>query len=166
MKMLTIIAVLGSDFDRVKNRLLGAIRLYIYERSLGNKPIIIFCGYDTIVDKKVKMMVEKLKKHGYQIMEEKSSTTTRENLQNFEIILKKFEERGHEIKELVVVTDYLHSIRARMIEGKSINEINLKYVNVGNYTKELVYDALTTLITAFRLDNLIARKLRHYYLKN
>ncbi len=164
--MLTIIAVLGSDFDRVKNRLSGAIRLYIYERSLGNKPIIIFCGYDTIVDKKVKMMVEKLKKHGYQIMEEKSSTTTRENLQNLEIILKKFEERGYEIKELVVVTDYLHSIRARMIGGKSINEIDLKYVNVGNYTKELVYDALTTLITAFRLDNLIARKLRHYYLKN
>jgi uncharacterized SAM-binding protein YcdF (DUF218 family) len=164
--MLTIIAVLGSDFNRVKNRLLGAIRLYIYERSLGNKPIIIFCGYDMIVDKKVKMMVEKLKKHGYQIMEEKSSTTTRENLQNLEIILKKFEERGYEIKELVVVTDYLHSIRARMIEGKSINEINLKYVSVGNYTKELVYDALTTLITVFRLDNLIARKLRHYYLKN
>jgi len=164
--MLTIIAVLGSDFDRVKNRLLGAIRLYIYERSLGNKPIIIFCGYDTIVDKKVKMMVEKLKKHGYQIMEEKSSTTTRENLQNLEIILKKFEERGYGIKELVVVTDYLHSIRARIIEGKSINEIDLKYVNVGNYTKKLIYDALTTLITAFRLDNLIARKLRHYYLKN
>lgn len=164
--MLTIIAVLGSDFDRVKNRLLGAIRLYMYERSLGNKSIIIFCGYDTIVDKKVKMMVEKLKKHGYQIMEERSSTTTRENLQNLGIILKKLEERGYEIKELVVVTDYLHSIRARMIEGESINEIDLKYVNVGNYTKELLYDALTTLITAIRLDNLIARKVRHYYLKN
>jgi hypothetical protein len=166
MNMLTIIAVLGSDFDRVKSRLLGAIRLYIYESCLGNKPIIIFCGYDTIVDKKVKMMVEKLKKHGYQIMEEKFSTTTRENLQNLGIILKKLEERGYEIKELVVVTDYLHSIRARMIEGKSINEIDLKYVNVGNYTKELLYDALTTLITALRLDNLIARKVRHYYLKN
>jgi hypothetical protein len=166
MKRLTTIAVLGSDFDRVKSRLLGAIRLYIYESCLGNKPIIIFCGYDTVVDKKVKMMVEKLKKHGYQIMEEKFSTTTRENLQNLGIILKKLEERGYEIKELVVVTDYLHSIRARMIEGKSINEIDLKYVNVGNYTKELLYDALTTLITALRLDNLIARKVRHYYLKN
>jgi hypothetical protein len=166
MKKLTTIAVLGSDFDRVKSRLLGAIRLYIYESSLGNKPIIIFCGYDTVVDKKVKMMVEKLKKHGYQIMEEKFSTTTRENLQNLEIILKKLEERGYEIKELVVVTDYLHSVRARMIGGKSINEIDLKYVNIGNYTKELLYDALTTLITALRLDNLIARKLRHYYLKN
>lgn len=164
--MLTIIAVLGSDFDRVKSRLLGAIRLYIYESCLGNKPIIIFCGYDTVVDKKVKMMAEKLKEHGYQIMEEKFSTTTRENLQNLGIILKKLEERGYEIKELVVVTDYLHSIRARMIEGKSINEIDLKYVNVGNYTKELLYDALTTLITAIRLDNLIARKVRHYYLKN
>lgn len=81
-------------------------------------------------------MVEKLKKHGYQIMEEKLSTTTRENLQNLRIILKKFEEKRYEIKELVVVTDYLHSIRARMMEGKSINEIDLKYVNVGNYTNK------------------------------
>jgi hypothetical protein len=166
MKKLTTIAVLGSDFDRVKNRLLGAIRLYIYESSLENKPIIIFCGYDTIVDKKVKMMVEKLRERGYPIMEEKFSTTTRENLQNLGIILRKIEEKGYEIKELVVVTDYLHSIRARIIEGKSINEIDLKYVNVGNYTKKLIYDALTTLITALRLDNLIARKLRHYSLKN
>jgi hypothetical protein len=94
-------------------------------------------------------MVEKLREGGYKIMEEKFSTTTRENLQNLGIILKKLEEKGYEIKELRVVTDYLHSVRARMIEGRSINGIDLKYVNVGNYTKKLIYDALTTFIILY-----------------